>query len=185
MSDFPKIKDTIQCACHTLTPVPTLIAVPVAPEADCKPNHCFDNVADKVMRCGGKEQFGYSFCANERMVVATHHVIWRSPTGELRDITPVRHICEREQVLGLTQMEAVMEDGNLLFLPDDSATLLLPGWPRPCKAFALSKNPEAQKAVRRLNAREWRYWSAVQRGAFQEAIANKPGWKTLYTLDTR
>lgn len=49
---------------------------------------CYDNVAEYVRRNGGSIQYCYLLWESKKHIVAEHHSIWRSPEGELIDITP-------------------------------------------------------------------------------------------------
>jgi hypothetical protein len=63
------------------------ISVVVQPEPWAKAAHCFRNVRQKV-RENGEEVFGWLFTIRYGVLIAHHHAIWRSPAGDLIDITP-------------------------------------------------------------------------------------------------
>lgn len=62
-------------------------------EPDALPLKCWDNVARKVERDGGKAVYGWSIDEDSapgvRRLIA--HTIWESPKGERIDITPSKH----------------------------------------------------------------------------------------------
>lgn len=70
--------------------------------------NCHHNVFLKVALEGGTQVFGWKFQRDETatVVAAISHSVWRSPAGELLDITP-----------NLRTVEG--EDGKVYFLPSD------------------------------------------------------------------
>jgi len=79
----------------------------ILPEADAEPLSCFENVARKVARDGGRCQFGWALWVWPGVFIeAEHHAVYAPAHGEpLRDITPSVGPAKRR-----------------LFLPDDTAT---------------------------------------------------------------
>jgi hypothetical protein len=76
--------------------------IPVRIEKDSKLLNCYVNVAKKVKRDGGRQQYGWAIVENEFMCEAEHHCVWENKLGDLVDITP--------------------KDGpitSILFIPDD------------------------------------------------------------------
>lgn len=82
------------------------VRLPVTPHADAVHAECYANVEARVAAEGGTVQYGWQIWEWPHVLVeAEFHAVWRSPTGELRDITP-RHDAETE----------------ILFLPDARRT---------------------------------------------------------------
>lgn len=153
------IKETIDKACSIIAPASKLVTVPVAVEPGAVPNTCFGNVRDKINRDGGSQQLGWVFqnVPETGILVAIHHTVWVSVVGESFDITP--HESREYVILG---------QGRLLFLPDDTATLLndgtlVCGLARPNKAFPLTRNKRLKTLARRFNRSEWDYWTNAKR----------------------
>ena len=153
------IKKALDMACSKIAPASSIQMVPIAVEPGAVPNTCFGNVRDKISRDGGSQQLGWAFqhIPETGLLVAIHHAVWVSPAGDLLDITPHE---AREAV--------ILEQGQILFLPDESATLLndgslLSGLARPNKAFPLSRNKKLQTLARRFNRSEWDYWTNAKK----------------------
>ena len=125
-------------------------------EPTARPNYCFDNVEAKIARDGGTAQYGwlfvdlFPFSATEAHV----HCVWRSPVGELLDITPsppaeTLAICEAK---GYIVHGAVFDsDGGEVFITDESLTRLCPK-----RCLSLSKNKTQIAECRKGNRQEWR-----------------------------
>ncbi|MDB5123026.1 MAG: motif domain protein [Mucilaginibacter sp.] len=62
--------------------------IPVNLDSLSEKNDCFDNVHAKVQRDGGERIVGWQLWKQPFMIEAEYHAIWRSPNGELVDITP-------------------------------------------------------------------------------------------------
>jgi hypothetical protein len=145
------IKATLEKACQAIAPSSHPVCVRTAPEPESVPDYCFLNVRRKIIKDGGTEQTGWAFLVYDPpgLLVAVHHSVWVSPAGEWLDVTP--------PVPGVVRL---MEEGKIVFLPDDAATLLqniftMIGAARPSKAFPMTKR--AAKHARRLNRHEWQY----------------------------
>ena len=67
------------------------IYVEVVPDNEAVYGNCFVNVFEKVKREKGKIIYGWHFCKHEYMVEAEFHGIWKSPVGQLLDVTPPFH----------------------------------------------------------------------------------------------
>lgn len=94
--------------CATLSSVPP-VYVPVRPVPEAKWIHCFDNAVGQALRHGGDAAYGWAVWHwPGRWFEAEHHAVWRSPTGELLDVTP--QTGEPERVL-------FVEDPTALFDP--------------------------------------------------------------------
>jgi len=65
------------------------IVVPAKAEADAEPGECFVNVCDHVAKHGGLIVYGWDLVIHPPMYAeAEFHAVWRSPAGDLLDITP-------------------------------------------------------------------------------------------------
>jgi hypothetical protein len=62
--------------------------VEIKPELDAINGSCFINVKDKIAEYGGEEVLGWQFIEYTYMIEAEFHSIWRTPEGQLLDITP-------------------------------------------------------------------------------------------------
>ncbi|TQN59566.1 hypothetical protein FLX27_21885 [Agrobacterium tumefaciens] len=63
-----------------------ILSVPIIERM--KTAQCYANVCDYVTKHGGTSQMGWLLTAIPgKFVEATHHSVWRSPTGELFDVT--------------------------------------------------------------------------------------------------
>ena len=64
------------------------IILPVKVEPYAKPANCFPNVAEKIKRDGGSIVYGWSVLLGQFLIEAERHAVWKSPHGQLIDITP-------------------------------------------------------------------------------------------------
>ncbi len=64
------------------------IIVPVNIEKYSTPNNCFYNVMKKVALDGGHIVYGWKIHHGKLLDEAERHAVWRSPNGELIDISP-------------------------------------------------------------------------------------------------
>ncbi len=80
------------------------IYIDVTPEPYSKAIECFPNVDVKISRDGGAHCYGWQIWKTEILIEAEFHAIWKSPSGDLRDITPKQIPISR-----------------ILFLPDSEA----------------------------------------------------------------
>ena len=94
-----------------------LLDVVLRPDPSAKPATCFRSVAGKIEREGGSGQMGWMFEGYKGFLDVIHHCVWCDPNGQLIDITPFDDMW-RDTV--------VMHDGKVVFLADDSATLIKP-----------------------------------------------------------
>lgn len=86
-----EITPPIQRLCKRLTRATEPVYVPVDPVPGATPNSCFSNVAAKVAAAGGSQVLGWTIWATAVMVEAEFHAVWRSPVGELVDVSPRPH----------------------------------------------------------------------------------------------
>ncbi|MFC0512991.1 SEC-C domain-containing protein [Mucilaginibacter angelicae] len=66
----------------------TLVFVNLDLSENYPKNECFDNVSAKVIAHGGERVVGWSIWQHDYMLEAEYHAVWRSPEGQLVDITP-------------------------------------------------------------------------------------------------
>lgn len=87
--------------CQQLVPEAEPILVPIYLLSESRENECFDNVERYIQKYGGERILGWQLMrwANI-MIEAQAHAIWRSPTGELLDISP----CEQSSSLFLPDL---------------------------------------------------------------------------------
>lgn len=64
------------------------VIVPVKVEAYATAANCFLNVIEKVNRDGGSIIYGWSVLLAQFLVEAERHAVWKSPQGQLIDVTP-------------------------------------------------------------------------------------------------
>ncbi len=68
------------------------VYLPVTPEPTAQDNECFPNVLAKIRSSGGSMLCGRQIWEWPNVLVeAEFHAVWRSPSGELVEITPKRH----------------------------------------------------------------------------------------------
>jgi hypothetical protein len=79
---------------------PELVAV--KPEAYSQPDACYDNVAEKVSRDGGKIHYGWAVWQSRHMVEAEHYAVWENENGDLLDVSPNK-----------------LEAASIMFISDD------------------------------------------------------------------
>ncbi len=100
------------------------------PDADAIPSFCFDNVAQRVLKTGGKSAFGYAIWhLPNAYFEAEHHAVWEDPEGQLLDVSP-----------------QYKDYAEILFLPDDTA-VYDPANFRPNVLTAQSDDPLAKAIV--------------------------------------
>ncbi|MEY3498429.1 MAG: hypothetical protein RL308_98 [Bacteroidota bacterium] len=64
------------------------ILVPVKVEEYSKPDNCFFNVKEKVSKDKGEIIYGWKLYQTQLLLEAERHAVWKSPLGELIDISP-------------------------------------------------------------------------------------------------
>jgi hypothetical protein len=67
--------------------LPSITEIPIQSEDYANYKECVPNVEKKVKRDGGEIVLGWSFWELPFLVEAEFHAIWRSPSGDLIDIT--------------------------------------------------------------------------------------------------
>ena len=84
--------------------------VPVATQEWSLPNECFPNVEHVIQEKGGQQVNGWAIWQWANILVeAEAHSVWRSPEGELIDITP--HVNGENEILFLKDDDMVYK-GN-------------------------------------------------------------------------
>lgn len=78
------------------------VYVPVHPERYAQINQCIPAVERKVKNDNGEIVYGWQILKTRLICEAVFHAVWKSPLGELIDITPKQCIVD-----------------NILFVPDD------------------------------------------------------------------
>lgn len=90
--------------CRSVQPAELAMFVPVCPDDESAEKDCFYSVAKRCERLGGNIVYGWNIWTWPSVwLKAEHHAVWRSPTGDLVDITPKAN-----------------EVSEILFLPDAS-----------------------------------------------------------------
>ena len=105
MNTVPKaISAEIKAFCLSIAPSrPQFIRS--KPSATAEPSACFDNVARKIARAGGSMACGWAIWNVPGVCYeAEHHGAWRSPRGEIVDVSPQPNNARR-----------------IMFLPDEAA----------------------------------------------------------------
>ncbi|MBX9624339.1 MAG: hypothetical protein K2X82_11075 [Gemmataceae bacterium] len=75
--------------CGAIRPGVDPVYVPVRPEPGCTVSNCYPNVTRVVAERGGSQVYGWALWRQPGfMVEAEHHAAWRTPDGELIDVTP-------------------------------------------------------------------------------------------------
>jgi hypothetical protein len=141
-----------------------VVLVESQPEADAVAQYCFRNVAERISRNGGSTQFGWYACIVRQngkpvALIMEHHAVWRTPSGELIDITPFSTLPD-----GAAEGSGeLLEEGRIVFVPDDTANLYtIPGFKyggaRPSALIApLTRNKADRKMLREVIAMEYEY----------------------------
>ena len=109
------ISPEIMRFCETIIPGSTPIFMEVQPEPGSVMNECFDNVSTFVKRRGGTPLLGRTIWNyHDLWLEAEFHSVWKTPDGELTDITP-----------------PVDGESVLMFLPDPPGLSITttPGYP--------------------------------------------------------
>ncbi len=108
--------------------------LPVSPEPDALANECFPNVMAKVSASGGSMLCGWQIWEWPHVLVeAEYHAVWRSPEGDLVEITPKPH-----------------GETRILFVPD--ARLVYDGYARDNVRMAIRDDVLVQDFIRTAEA---------------------------------
>ncbi|MDB5111921.1 MAG: hypothetical protein JWR67_3035 [Mucilaginibacter sp.] len=65
---------------------PEVVVIDPSPDAEVK--NCFYNVERHVAKMGGTVVYGWAIGVSTFLVEAEKHAVWKTPAGNLRDITP-------------------------------------------------------------------------------------------------
>lgn len=150
-----KLNDALKTFSHSIVGADSIV-VKTQPEPWARIGYCFANVKEKIDKSGGSSQLGWMFLhypvqATLGFLEANHHEVWRSPEGELIDVTPHPNDWP------------VLRIGKWIwFVPDNSATLEKPagfhvGVGRPSKFFPLTEDERVHELVRLARRREAEY----------------------------
>jgi hypothetical protein len=125
------------------------------PEAWATPTRCFENVIRQAGQKGGGALFGWMFhyrvvedIPGPGYLIAVHHAVWRAPTGQLVDVTPL-HDDPKHQ--------PISPGGDVLFLVDANAQPIAVSstvGPRPSRFYPLDADERLVAYVRRLQEAE-------------------------------
>jgi hypothetical protein len=135
------------------------------PENWAQPTRCFENVLHKVQHDAGRAQFGWMFhhryvadIPESDYLIAVHHAVWNTPSGELIDVTPF-HPESRHHPLS--------PGGDVLFLVDDTAVPVRTERrvaPLPSKFWAMSNDERLVGHVQRLRQDEEQHCRLIYDG---------------------
>lgn len=100
--DDPQLKKLIRLVNPSSKP----IYVAVRPEVFAIKNECFPAVKEKIKRDGGSQMIGWQVWKSDILIEAEFHAVWKSPNGNLVDITPK------------TILISNIVFSNIVFLPD-------------------------------------------------------------------
>lgn len=82
--------------------------VPVHPAPGAKAQYCFDNSVAEAKRHGGSAAYGWAIWHwPGRWFEAEHHAVWRTPAGDLLDVTP--QLGDPRRILFLPDPDAVYD----------------------------------------------------------------------------
>jgi hypothetical protein len=102
----PTVTKQLLSLANKLAPAQSPVYLVVQPEADAKINECFPNVVAKVQKDGGSIVFGWQLWEWPHVLIeAEFHAVWRSPEGELKEISPKQH--GEEKILFLPDAKRV------------------------------------------------------------------------------
>jgi hypothetical protein len=135
------------------------------PEPWAEPSRCFENVAQKIARDGGRTMFGWTFHHRivERIpgpgyVFVTHHAVWHRHDGYFVNVTPYPE---------KMHYPLSPDKDNILFLADPSAlpfTTKNMIAPLPLRFFSVvDGDPELDAYVQELSRKERDAWEATTR----------------------
>ena len=140
------------------------ITVPVLIYEGALPCHCLLNVERKVSECGGRVVYGWIVKTETRLFTThTHHAVWKSPDGELFDVTPL----------------SVIEDGmmtiwwgdSIKFVVDEEAQFIGPSGERrarPTRYIPKQNHPTLVRAAE--------YLSRADEAMFEDDIFSHRYW---------
>ena len=83
-----EIDDDVKELISNINPGSTPVYLIVEPESFSQVKECFPTVEEKIKRDGGSSVIGWQIWKTDFLVEAEFHAVWKSPQGELKDITP-------------------------------------------------------------------------------------------------
>jgi hypothetical protein len=83
-----EIDDNVKRLVNMICPGSKPIYLPVEPESYAEVCECFPAIKEKISRDGGSQEFGWQIWKTDFLMEAEFHAVWKSPGGELKDITP-------------------------------------------------------------------------------------------------
>ena len=120
----------VQKLCARLSSGQTPVTLAVTPEIDADVRYCFQNVERKIARDGGSIQHGWQIWEVPGLwLEAEFHAVWRTPDGQLVDITPKGD-----------------STSHILFLPDTRR--IYEGQQVNNEYLPISKDPRVQEVIR-------------------------------------
>jgi hypothetical protein len=132
------------------------------PQAWAACNKCYDNVALMVEDNGGSAVYGWSFVKVsdsdksfrvDAAMYATHHAVWRSPDGELIDITPYRNPSGEAKGFNLIMHRSFVVDNRGCENIDDDKWIGFVS-----RAHCLSKNKKLIARMSALQQKQYEWW---------------------------
>lgn len=131
-----KITDKIIELCNEIVPGEIPQYIPVKPQEWSRPMECFPNVEKMVQEYGGQQVNGRAIWQWSNILVeAEAHAVWKSPEGQLIDITP--HDYNEEKILFLCD-KSMTYDGEQI----GNIRLALTGSPLVDELIELSRENE-------------------------------------------
>ena len=131
-----RITDKIIELCNMIVPGETPQYVPVKPQEWSRAMECFPNVEQMVREHGGQQVNGRAIWQWANILVeAEAHAVWKSPEGQLVDITP--HDNGEKQILFLCD-ESMIYSGEQI----GNIRLALTGSPLAAELIELSEKTE-------------------------------------------
>lgn len=89
MVSVPKVDSTnVLKLIRQMGKVANLFVIPVVPGKNALRNECFENVNRHIDMNGGERVIGWQLWELSHFIEAEYHAVWRSPSGDMVDITP-------------------------------------------------------------------------------------------------
>ncbi|WP_144061302.1 hypothetical protein [Hyphomicrobium denitrificans] len=148
------VQPHLEAFARTISREPLGLAVH-RPEAWATPTRCFENAVCQAEQKGGRALFGWMFhyrvvedIPGPGYLIAVHHAVWHTPTGQLVDVTPLHDNPKHRPI---------SPGGDVLFLVDTNARPIAVGLtvgPRPSRFYALDADERLVAYVRKLQEAE-------------------------------
>ena len=143
----------MQIASRTGGPKPGLVHH--RPEEWAHPSRCFENVAEKIRKDGGRIIYGWTFhlrfvehAPDEAYLFITHHAVWHSPDGSLVNVTPYPDD-KHYPLPGSEQDFVFLTDTNAKPVPTKAGAASLP-----LEFFPLGDDTRLVEYVKQMNQEE-------------------------------